>query len=99
MSCEYNGTQNSIEWFCLLDKILQVSATLPLSGTVAATQNYIGVYIIMDCLQALVNNLLVWQSSCKSKLCPLNSKFISPAACRCLACTPISKSGNCNSVI
>ena len=32
--CEYNGTQNSIEWFCLLDEILRASVTLPLSGTV-----------------------------------------------------------------
>ena len=32
--CKYNSTRNSIEWFCLLDKILQASATLPLSGTV-----------------------------------------------------------------
>ena len=40
----------------------------------------------MDCLQALVNNLLVWQSSCKSKLHPLNSKSISPAVWQCSAC-------------
>ena len=46
----------------------------------AAAQNYTGTYIIMDCLQALVNNLLAWQSSYKSKLRPLNSKCISPAA-------------------
>ena len=43
-------------------------------------QNYTGAYIIMDGLQALVNNLLVWQSSCISKLGSLNSKSISPAA-------------------
>ena len=30
----------------------------------------------MDCLQGIVNNLLVWQSSCKSKLRPLNSESI-----------------------
>ena len=30
-----------------------------------------GAYIIMASLQALVNNLLVWQSSCASKLRPL----------------------------
>ena len=36
--------------------------------------NYIGTYIIMASLQALVNNLLVWQSSCASKL----HKYICP---------------------
>ena len=44
---------------------------------IAAIQNYYtGTYIIMACLQSLVNNLhmLVWQSS---KLCPLNSESIS----------------------
>ena len=46
---------------------------------IATTQNYTGVYIIMACLQAFVNNLLVWQSSCKSKLRPVNSESISPA--------------------
>ena len=30
----------------------------------------------MDCLQALVNNLLVWQSKCESKLRPLNSEHL-----------------------
>ena len=40
---------------------------------VADTQNYTGAYVIIDCLQVLVNNLLVWQS--KSKL--------RPAACQC----------------
>ena len=30
----------------------------------------------MACLQALVNNLLVWQSSCESKLRPLNSEHL-----------------------
>ena len=38
--------------------------------------------VIMASLQALVNNLLVWQSSCES---PVNSESISPAACRCSA--------------
>ena len=38
-------------------------------------QNYIGTYIIMDCLQAFINNLLVWQNSCISKLGSLNSKY------------------------
>ena len=38
---------------------------------VAATQIYTGAYIIMASLQVLVNNLLVWQSSCASKLRPL----------------------------
>ena len=33
---------------------------------IAATQNYTGAYLIMASLQALVNNLLVWQSSCAS---------------------------------
>ena len=41
---------------------------------IAATQNYTGAYIIMASLQALVNNLLVWQSSCASKLRPLKTK-------------------------
>ena len=51
-------------------------------------QNYTGAYIAIDRLEALVNKLLVWQSSCKSKLvtCPLNSKSVSPAAWRCSAC-------------
>ena len=34
MPCEYNGTQNSIEWFCSLNEVLRASATLPSSGTV-----------------------------------------------------------------
>ena len=41
--CEYNGTQNSIEWFCILDKILRASATLSSSGSV--------------CMYAVVNDL------------------------------------------
>ena len=39
----------------------------------------------MASLQVLVNNLLVWQSSCESKLCP---QYICPAtsaACQCSA--------------
>ena len=40
---------------------------------IAATQNYTGAYIIMASLQALVNNLLMWQSSCASKLRPLKT--------------------------
>ena len=46
----------------------------------AATQNYTGTYIIMASLQALVNNLLVWQSSCASKLHPLKTTniFVQP---------------------
>ena len=48
---------------------------------IAGTQNSIGAYIVITAsLQALVNNLLVWQSSCESKLCPLNSQSICPAA-------------------
>ena len=40
---------------------------------IAGTQNSTCAYIvIIASLQALVNNLLVWQSSCESKLCPLN---------------------------
>ena len=39
----------------------------------------------MASLQTLVNNLLVWQSSCASKLRPLKTAYICPAACRCLA--------------
>ena len=49
---------------------------------IADTQNSIEVLtqlIIIACLQALVNNLLVWQSSCKRKLGPLNNKSICPA--------------------
>ena len=47
---------------------------------IAATQNYTGAYIIMASLQALVNNLLVWQSSCASKLRPLKTAniFVQP---------------------
>ena len=30
------------------------------------SQNYTGTYVIMDCLQALVNNLLVWQAALKA---------------------------------
>ena len=47
---------------------------------IAATQNYTGAYIFMASLQALVNNLLVWQSSCASKLRPLKTAniFIQP---------------------
>ena len=41
-----------------------------LGAYIAGTQNSTGAYIIMACLQALVNNLLVWQSSCVSNLCP-----------------------------
>ena len=52
--------------------------------SIAGTQNSTGAYIIMAYLQALVNNLLVWQSSCESKLCPLNSQFICPIAYLCL---------------
>ena len=47
---------------------------------------YTGAYIIMASLQALVNNLLVWQSSCASKPRPLKTANICPAACRCSAC-------------
>ena len=32
--CKYNGSRNSIEWFCLLNEILRASAMLPLSGTI-----------------------------------------------------------------
>ena len=47
---------------------------------------YTGAYIIMASLQVLVNNLLVWQSSCASKQRPFkNSEYICPAACRCSA--------------
>ena len=42
----------------------------------AGTQNYTGGYIIMASLQVLVNNLLVWQSSCASKLRPLKTANI-----------------------
>ena len=52
---------------------------------IAGTQNYIGAYIIMASLQALVNNLLVWQSTCETKSRPLNSKSICPAVSRCSA--------------
>ena len=47
---------------------------------IAATQNYTGAYIIMASLQVLVNNLLVWQSSCASKLRPLKATniFVQP---------------------
>ena len=47
---------------------------------IAATQNYTGAYIIMASLQVLVNNLLVWQSSCASKLHPLKTTniFVQP---------------------
>ena len=44
---------------------------------IAGTQNYTGAHIIMASLQALVNNLLVWQSSCASKLRPLKTANIS----------------------
>ena len=40
---------------------------------IAGTQNYAGAYITMASLQVLVNNLLVWQSSCASKLRPLKT--------------------------
>ena len=53
------------------------------SAYIAGTQNYVGAYIITAPLQALVNNLLVCQSSCESKLRPLNNKYICPAACQC----------------
>ena len=43
---------------------------------IAATQNYTGAYIIMASLQVLVNNLLVWQSSCASKLRTLKTANI-----------------------
>ena len=39
-----------------------------LGAYIADIQNSTGAYIIIACLQVLVNNLLVWQSSCKSKL-------------------------------
>ena len=40
---------------------------------IAGTGNSTGTYIvIMASLQALVNSLLVWQSSCENKLRPLN---------------------------
>ena len=42
----------------------------------ATYTNYTGVYIIMDCLQGLANNLLVWQSNCKSKLHPLKANLL-----------------------
>ena len=39
---------------------------------IAGTRNSTGAYIvIMASLQALVNSLLVWQSSCENKLCVL----------------------------
>ena len=44
---------------------------------IAAIQNYTGTYILMDCLQALVNNLTCVAKQLKSKLRPLNSKSIS----------------------
>ena len=52
---------------------------------IAGIQNSTDAYIIMARLQALVNNLLVWQSSFESKLRPLNSKSISPGAYLCSA--------------
>ena len=47
-----------------------------LGAYIAATQNYTGANIIMASLQALINNLLVWQSSCASKLHPLKTANI-----------------------
>ena len=42
-------------------------------------------YTDMTSLQVLANNLLVWQSSCDSKLYPLNSKSICSSTCLCSA--------------
>ena len=39
-------------------------------------ENYTGAYIIMDCLQVLLNSLLVWQRNCKSKLHPLTVNLL-----------------------
>ena len=80
-------SQQSRELYCILFEYshkTHSNVNFELSCTIASTQNSTSAYIvIMASLQGLVYKLLVWQSSCESKLYPLNSESICPAACRC----------------